>query len=118
MKTIMITAPQSNEGKTLISLGLIRALKNRGLDVSAFKTGPDFIDTSYLALASKKRAGNLDMHMMGEEGIKIAIYSISVEATLNYIKKNFLKIRQCFLPLGKWLKEGHISTPNLAALCI
>ncbi len=73
MKTIMITAPQSNEGKTLISLGLIRALKNRGLDVSAFKTGPDFIDTSYLALASKKRAGNLDMHMMGEEGIKIAL---------------------------------------------
>ena len=47
MKTIMITAPQSNEGKTLISLGLIRALKNRGLDVSAFKTGPGFIDTRY-----------------------------------------------------------------------
>ncbi|GMG95937.1 cobyrinate a,c-diamide synthase [Tepidimicrobium xylanilyticum] len=73
MKTIMITAPQSNEGKTLITLGLIRAFKNRGLDVSAFKAGPDFVDTSYLALASRKRAGNLDMHMMGEEGIEKAI---------------------------------------------
>lgn len=54
MKTIMITAPSSNTGKTLITLGLIRALKNRGLDISAFKTGPDFIDTRYLGLASGK----------------------------------------------------------------
>lgn len=66
MKTIMITAPSSNTGKTIITLGTIRALKNRGLDVSAFKTGPDFIDTKCLGLASGKLAGNLDIHMMGE----------------------------------------------------
>ena len=74
MKSIMITAPSSGTGKTLITLGLIRALKNRGLNVSAFKTGPDFIDTKYLGLASAKRAGNLDMHMMGKEGLKKALY--------------------------------------------
>src|SRR5690554_7619369 len=73
MKTIMITAPASYTGKTLITLGLIKALKNRKLDVSAFKTGPDFIDTSYLRLASGKRAVNLDMHMMGQEGLKEAL---------------------------------------------
>lgn len=70
MKTIMITAPSSNTGKTTITLGIIRAIKNRGLDISAFKTGPDFIDTKYLELASSKRAGNLDMHLMGRKGIK------------------------------------------------
>lgn len=69
MKTIMITGPSSNSGKTTITLGIIRALKDRGLDVSAFKTGPDFIDTKYLELASGKRAGNLDMHLMGNQGI-------------------------------------------------
>lgn len=69
MKTVMITAPSSNSGKTTITLGIIRALKNRGLDISAFKTGPDFIDTKYLGLASGKRAGNLDMHLMGRDGI-------------------------------------------------
>lgn len=69
MKTIMITGPSSNSGKTTLALGITRALKNRGLDISAFKTGPDFIDTKYLELASAKRAGNLDMHMMGREGI-------------------------------------------------
>ncbi len=69
MKSVMITAPSSNTGKTLITLGIIRALKNRGLDVSAFKTGPDFIDRKYLGMASCKSAGNLDMHLMGRDGI-------------------------------------------------
>lgn len=69
MKTIMITGPSSNSGKTVLTLGIIRAIKNRKINVSAFKTGPDFIDTKYLELASGKRAGNLDMHLMGRQGI-------------------------------------------------
>lgn len=73
MKSLMITAPSSGTGKTLITLGIIRALKNRGLDVRAFKTGPDFIDTKYLGLASGKRASNLDMHMMGKEGLSMSL---------------------------------------------
>ena len=73
MKTLMITSPASGTGKTLISIGIIRGLKNRGLDISAFKTGPDFIDTKYLGIASGKRPGNLDIHMMAEEGIHQAL---------------------------------------------
>lgn len=69
MKTIMITGPSSNSGKTILTLGIIRAIKNRGINVSAFKTGPDFIDTSYLKLASGSKAGNLDIHLMGQAGI-------------------------------------------------
>lgn len=69
MKAIMITGPSSNSGKTLLSLGLIRAIRNRKINVSAFKTGPDFIDKRYLEIASRKEAGNLDMHLMGREGI-------------------------------------------------
>lgn len=70
MKTLIIVAPSSNSGKTTISLGIIRALKNRNIDVSAFKTGPDFIDTKLMSIASKKNAHNLDIHMMTEEGIR------------------------------------------------
>jgi len=89
MKGIMITAPASNTGKTTLSFGIIRAIKNRGLDISAFKTGPDFIDTKYLGVASGKRAGNLDIHLMGRGGIKEAIsmnygeYAI-VEGAMGY----------------------------------
>lgn len=69
MKTIMITAPSSGSGKTTITMGIIRALKNMGLDVCAYKTGPDYIDTAFLSKAAGKRAGNLDMHLQGKKGM-------------------------------------------------
>ncbi len=68
MRAFMITGPSSNVGKTTISLALARAIKNRGYDISGFKTCPDFIDLIYLELKKKKRAGNLDFHLMGKEG--------------------------------------------------
>lgn len=70
MKTIMITAPSSNSGKTLVTLGIIRALKNRNIDISGFKSGGDFIDLKYISKACGKRAGNLDRHLLGDLGIK------------------------------------------------
>ncbi len=73
MEMIMITAPSSGEGKTLITLGIIRALKNRNIDISGFKTGGDFLDTKYLSYASGKRAGNLDTHLIGVRGLKDAL---------------------------------------------
>lgn len=69
----MIAGPSSNSGKTIITMGIIRAMRNRRLDVSAFKMGPDFIDRKFIAQASKKRAGNLDRHLMGQDGIKNAL---------------------------------------------
>lgn len=73
MKSIMITAPSSNTGKTIVTLGIIRALVKRGIDVSPFKTGPDFIDRRYLEKAANKLAGNLDTHLMGLTGIQVAV---------------------------------------------
>lgn len=69
----MITAPSSGSGKTTVTLGLIRALKNKGLNVCGFKTGPDYIDTTFIKSASKKNSGNLDMHLQGREGLKKAL---------------------------------------------
>jgi cobyrinic acid a,c-diamide synthase len=72
MKTIMITAPSSGSGKTMITMGLIRALKNIGYNLSCFKTGPDYIDTAFLAAAAGKEAGNLDVHLQGRVGMQQA----------------------------------------------
>lgn len=79
MKTILITAPNSGCGKTTISVGITRALLNKGLDVCAFKTGPDYIDRAFLEKASKRRAGNLDMHLQGKEGMLSALSMASAE---------------------------------------
>ena len=73
MKTIMITAPSSNSGKTFVTLGIIRALKKRGLNVCGYKTGPDYIDTKFLEKAAGTRAGNLDIHLMGIDGLNDSI---------------------------------------------
>ena len=44
---VIIAGLSSSSGKTLTSLGLLRALKQQGHDVSAAKTGPDYIDPGF-----------------------------------------------------------------------
>ena len=41
---IVIAAPGSGSGKTLVSISLMKALSVRGKKVAAFKCGPDYID--------------------------------------------------------------------------
>lgn len=60
MKGLLIAAPQTGSGKTTVTLGLLRAMRNAGIAVSAAKTGPDFIDTAYLEAACGSPAINLD----------------------------------------------------------
>ena len=70
MKLIMLTAPNSNSGKTITTMILTRLLKEKGFDIRGFKCGPDFIDSKFLEIASKRPSSNLDLHLMGKEGLK------------------------------------------------
>lgn len=44
MGRLMIAGTKSGCGKTMVTCAVLQALKNRGMDVTAFKCGPDYID--------------------------------------------------------------------------
>ncbi len=60
----VIAAPQTGSGKTLITLGLIRAFRRRGLVVGGFKVGPDYIDPAFHLRAGAVACPNLDSWAM------------------------------------------------------
>ena len=61
---VLLSGTSSRVGKTMISIGLMRALTNRGYKVQPYKVGPDFIDPSFHYFATGRYSRNLDGFMI------------------------------------------------------
>ncbi|MGL4788987.1 MAG: cobyrinate a,c-diamide synthase, partial [Cetobacterium sp.] len=66
MKGFVLAGTRSGIGKTTVSMALMSAFS----DVSPFKVGPDYIDPSFHKFITGNSSYNLDLFLMGEEGVK------------------------------------------------
>ena len=85
-KGFIIAAPHSGSGKTLITLGLLRALRNRGLKVVSAKAGPDYIDPGFHAAATGQPCINLDYWAMGESAVRDLAFTHAGDADVLIIE--------------------------------
>lgn len=67
---LVIAAPRSGSGKTVVTLGLLAALRRYGHVVAPAKTGPDYIDPAFLGRAALREAVNLDPWSMSPARLK------------------------------------------------
>lgn len=70
MKAFMLGGAHSGTGKTLMTLGILRALAARGLRAQPFKCGPDYIDTGWHQAVSGISSHNLDAYMLAPETLR------------------------------------------------
>jgi cobyrinic acid a,c-diamide synthase len=83
---LVIAGVSSGVGKTTVTLGILEALRRRGLTAQGFKVGPDFIDPGFHVLASGRPAYNLDGWMCGHERVVAAVARRAADADVAVVE--------------------------------
>ena len=81
-KAFVVAATASGSGKTMLTLGLLRAFRNLGLKVASAKVGPDHIDPRFHEAASGRPCLNLDPWAMKREVVASLLSGINHDADL------------------------------------
>lgn len=105
---IVIAAPASNSGKTVVTLALLRALTRKGHAIAAAKTGPDYIDPAFQAAACRDTCINLDPWAMTPAQLKAL--------ATDHVKDKAFVMCEGVMGLFDGAANGDGSTADLAAL--
>ena len=106
---LIIAALRGGSGKTIISIGIIAALKKLGESVTPYKKGPDYIDAGWLALAAGQPCYNLDTFMISPPVVTASFLSRAKPDEIAVIEGN----RGLYDGIDV---EGSTSTAELAKL--
>lgn len=106
---LIIAGLSGDSGKTIVSLGLVAALRRQGLTVAPFKKGPDYIDPAWLGFMAGTPCRNLDTYLAASDDVLRSFVSHAAHADIAIIEGN----RGLFD--GKDLSGSH-STAGLAKL--
>ncbi len=88
MSRLFISAAHKSSGKTTLSIGLCAALHAKGLNVTPFKKGPDYIDPMWLSRAAHNPCTNLDFYTMQHEEILQSIATAEQNSDIALIEGN------------------------------
>lgn len=105
---LIVAAPASGAGKTLLTLGLLAHMRANGPHARGFKVGPDYIDPGFHARASGHPCPNLDPWAMRRESIRHAYARLSKGAEII--------LGEGVMGLYDGARDGTGSTADLAAL--
>ncbi|OQY50073.1 MAG: cobyrinic acid a,c-diamide synthase [Desulfobacteraceae bacterium 4572_89] len=106
---LMIAGLRGGSGKTVISLGIAAAWKEKALTVAPFKKGPDYIDAGWLALAAGRTCYNLDSFLCTKDQVSSSFTTHSNLSDIALIEGN----RGLYDSIDK---DGSASTAEIAKL--
>ncbi|MCY4306757.1 MAG: cobyrinate a,c-diamide synthase [Rhodobacteraceae bacterium] len=114
MRGLLVSAPNSGAGKTIIALGLLRAFQKRNINVYPAKSGPDYIDPKFHQVACGRSSINLDCWAMKPDLVtSLANNPSNVDATSS---NELILIEGAMGVLDGGGKEGRGSAADLAEI--
>jgi cobyrinic acid a,c-diamide synthase len=108
VKGFLIAAPHSGSGKTIVTLGLLRALRDTGVRAASAKAGPDYIDPAFHAAATGRDCVNLDPWAMRAEHLRALALDAAAGADMLVVEG--------MMGLFDGASDGTGSSADLAAL--
>lgn len=83
---ILLAAPGSGSGKTLLTTGLLTLFQNRGIRCRSFKCGPDYIDPMFHKYVLDIDSCNLDSFFLSQEELRALFRKRAADAELSILE--------------------------------